>query len=106
VDVVGHIDDGLDQGLVPLADGTGEAGARGGVTGRLVDEVARLAAPVVVRAGRVVEQVGEDLTVDLEGDRLREDLGQLDFGVEVLVCGQVLRELRGPLRLELPGVPP
>src|SRR5690606_36001554 len=46
-------------------------------------------------------ELGEDLAVDLEGDLLREHLGQLDLRIQVLVRGEVLGQLRRPLGLQL-----
>jgi hypothetical protein len=110
VDLVRHVDDRLDEGLVPLANRAGERRARverGGASDlgarRLVDELAGGARPEVVRSASLGEEVVEDLTIDLESDLLGEDLGELHLSVEAVVGVQVLRELRRPLGAQLAG---
>ena len=110
MDLVGDVDDRLGEGLVPLANGAGEhradvASAAGRLVGAvgLVDELARSAAPEVVRAGGLREEVVQDLAVELESNLLGEDLGELNLSVDAVVSVEILRELRGPARAELAG---
>jgi len=110
VDLVANVDDRLGEGLVPLAHGAGEhradvacAAGRLVVTGGLVDELARSAAPEVVRAGGLREEVVQDLAVELKSDLLGEDLGELNLSVDAVVSVQILRELRRPASAELAG---
>ena len=89
---VRRVDDRLDEGLVPLTDGAGELRTDGerrvehdGLTGQLVDELARSAAPVHLSAVRLRHEVVQDLAVDLESNLLREDARQLDLCVHRVV---------------------
>ncbi len=110
VDGVRHVDDCLDEGLVPLADGTSELGTdlegRGEeltLTGDLVDERAWATRPVVVGAVGLRDEVVEDLAVDLKRDLLRQDRGELHLGVHGVIGVEVLREFRRPASAELAG---
>ncbi len=100
VDLVGDVDDGLDESLVPLTDGASELGTgeRGVGTSdlsgvRLVEEATRCTAPEVVSSTGLGEEVVEDLTVDLESDLLGEDLCELYLGVHRVIGVEVLGEL-------------
>ena len=107
VDLVGDVDDRLDERLVPLADRAGEGGA--GLDGGardlgaccLVHEATGCAAPEEVSTGSGGEEVVEDLAVELHGDLLGEDLRELNLSVEAVVRVEVLSKLGGPLRAEL-----
>ena len=110
MDLVGDVDDRLGERLVPLADRTGEvrAGLRSAAAGDfgacgLIDELARSAAPEVVRTVRLGEEVVQDLAVELESDLLGEDLGELNLSVDAVVSVQILCELRRPTSAELAG---
>ena len=57
-----------------------------------------LASGLIVRAGALgkpdsTEEITEDLTVDVKGHLLAQDLGQLDLSVQRVVRVEVLREL-------------
>ena len=108
MDRVRDVDDGLDEGLVPLADGARELWTDLECISEvlasacdLVHEAAWAARPVVVGAVGLRHEVIEDLAVDLEGDLLREDRCELDFSVHRVIGVEVLCELWAPLGAEL-----
>ena len=73
-------------------------------TGCLVDELAWRTRPVVVRAVGGCEEVVEDLAIDLEGNLLREDRGELHLSVEAVVSVEILCKLWRPTSTELTGL--
>ena len=100
MDLVGDVNDSLNERLVPFTDCTGELGSwvRGVRTsyldsGNLVEEASRSTRPEVVSTVGLGEEVVEDLAVDLECNLLGEDLGELDLSVHAVVGVQVLSEL-------------
>lgn len=108
VDRVCHVDDRLDQRLVPFADGARELWSDAEavrkvlrLTGQLVDELAWSAAPVHDRAVCLGDQVVEDLAIDFECNLLREDARELDLCVHRVIRVEVLGHFWRPACTEL-----
>ena len=111
MDLIGHIDDGLDQSLVPLTNRTSKGRTRCERAStinlrarRLVDELTRRARPVVVSCRSLRKQIIQDLAIELQGDLLGQDLGELHLSIEAVVSIQILRQLRRPSSTQLTGV--
>ena len=108
VDLSGYVIDGFDQSLIPFADSTGEVrGSRSSTkfsTSFLVHEQAGRSTPVVGSSRCSTHKITKNLSIDLKSNLLRKDRSQLNLCIKVVVCVEILSQLRTPLSLELLGL--